>query len=100
MSAVLEQIEELARRLKINGYDCEFIMGDLPQAKRLEVIERLKAGEVKMLVATDVAARGLDVDALDRPPALGDNLSFTPTYAATLQLFTSPYVHKVFTPPA
>jgi predicted amino acid racemase len=42
----------------------------------------------------------LDVDALDRPPALGESLSFTPTYAATLQLFTSPYVHKVFTPPA
>jgi ATP-dependent RNA helicase RhlB len=57
-------VEELARRLKVNGYDCEYIMGDLPQAKRLEVIERLKAGQVKMLVATDVAARGLDIDAL------------------------------------
>jgi len=58
-------VEELARRLKINGYDCEFIMGDLPQAKRSEVIERLKAGQIHMLVATDVAARGLDVEALD-----------------------------------
>ena len=58
-------VEELARRLKINGYDCEFIMGDLPQAKRSEVIERLKAGQIRMLVATDVAARGLDVEALD-----------------------------------
>jgi ATP-dependent RNA helicase RhlB len=57
-------VEELARRLKINGHDCEFIMGDLPQAKRLEVIERVKAGSIKMLVATDVAARGLDIDAL------------------------------------
>jgi ATP-dependent RNA helicase RhlB len=57
-------VEELARRLKINGYDCEFIMGDLPQQKRLEVIERVKAGKIKMLVATDVAARGLDIDAL------------------------------------
>jgi predicted amino acid racemase len=42
----------------------------------------------------------LDVHDLDRPPALGDPVSFVPTYAATLQLFTSPYVHKVFTPPA
>ena len=42
----------------------------------------------------------LDVDAMDRPPALGDSITFVPTYAATLQLFTSPYVHKVFTPPA
>ena len=58
-------VEELARRLKVNGYDCEFIMGDLPQVKRLEVIERVKAGEIKMLVATDVAARGLDIEALD-----------------------------------
>jgi len=42
----------------------------------------------------------LDVDALERPPALGEAITFVPTYAATLQLFMSPYVHKVFTPPA
>jgi ATP-dependent RNA helicase RhlB len=58
-------VEELARRLKVNGFDCEFIMGDLPQAKRSEVIERLKAGKIRILVATDVAARGLDVEALE-----------------------------------
>ncbi len=57
--------EEISRRLGINGYECEYIMGDLPQAKRLQVIERLKAGKLSMLVATDVAARGLDVNALD-----------------------------------
>jgi len=42
----------------------------------------------------------LDVEDLDRPPALGDAVTFVPNYAATLRLFTSPYVHKVFTPPA
>ena len=42
----------------------------------------------------------VDVEALDRPPRLGDSLTFVPTYAATLQLSTSPYVQKVFTPPA
>jgi predicted amino acid racemase len=42
----------------------------------------------------------LDVDALERPPALGDSITFLPNYGATLQLFTSPYVTKVFTPPA
>ena len=42
----------------------------------------------------------LDVDAMERPPALGEAISFVPTYAASLQLFMSPYVHKVFTPPA
>jgi ATP-dependent RNA helicase RhlB len=57
--------EELARRLKINGIDCEYIMGDLPQQKRLEIIERLKEGKLRILVATDVAARGLDIEALD-----------------------------------
>jgi ornithine racemase len=42
----------------------------------------------------------LDVHDLERPPALGEPIAFLPNYAATLQLFTSPYVHKVFTPPA
>jgi predicted amino acid racemase len=42
----------------------------------------------------------LDVEDLQRPPSLGESLRFVPNYAATLQLFTSPYVHKVFTPPA
>lgn len=42
----------------------------------------------------------LDVDALERPPRLGESLAFVPNYAALLQLFTSPYVQKVFTPPA
>ncbi|MBN2873517.1 MAG: DEAD/DEAH box helicase, partial [Spirochaetales bacterium] len=48
--------EEVSRRLGINGYECEYIMGDLPQSKRLQVIERLKAGKLAILVATDVAA--------------------------------------------
>jgi len=42
----------------------------------------------------------LDVEDLERPPALGESFTFVPNYAATLQLFTSSYVHKVFTPPA
>jgi predicted amino acid racemase len=42
----------------------------------------------------------LDVDPMEPPPRPGDLLGFTPNYAALLQLFTSPYVHKVFTPPA
>jgi ATP-dependent RNA helicase RhlB len=58
-------VEELARRLRMNGVHCEFIMGDLPQRRRLEVIERLKSGSISILVATDVAARGLDIEDLD-----------------------------------
>jgi ATP-dependent RNA helicase RhlB len=56
--------EIVAKRLKINGYSCEFIIGDLPQIKRLKIINDVKAGKIKMLVATDVAARGLDIESL------------------------------------
>jgi len=55
---------EVAKRLELNGYHVQFLMGDLPQRKRLQVIERMKSGENKFLVATDVAARGLHVDDL------------------------------------
>ena len=42
----------------------------------------------------------LDVDGVEPAPVPGDPIAFVPTYAALLQLFTSPYVRKVFTPPA
>jgi len=56
--------EIVAKRLRLNGYDCEFIMGDLPQKKRLKIIDDIKAGKLHLLVATDVAARGLDIEGL------------------------------------
>ena len=56
--------EIIAKRLRINGYTCEFIIGDLPQSRRLKVIDDVKAGKIKFLVATDVAARGLDIEGL------------------------------------
>ena len=56
--------EIAAKRLKMNGYHAEFIIGDLPQPKRLKVIEDIKAGKLRYLVATDVAARGLDIEGL------------------------------------
>jgi len=56
--------EVVAKRLKINGYTCEFIIGDLPQVKRLKIINDVKSGKTKMLIATDVAARGLDIESL------------------------------------
>lgn len=58
-------VEEVARRLNVNGISCDFIMGDLPQNKRSEIIHRMKNGMLSLLVATDVAARGLDIDSLD-----------------------------------
>jgi len=59
-----KQTEIIAKRLRLNGISCEFIIGDLPQAKRLKVIDDVKAGKTKILAATDVAARGLDIDNL------------------------------------
>ena len=56
--------EIAAKRLNINGYESEFIIGDLPQPKRLKVIDDIKAGRLRYLVATDVAARGLDIEGL------------------------------------
>ncbi|MDR1230083.1 MAG: DEAD/DEAH box helicase [Spirochaetaceae bacterium] len=56
--------EIIARRLGRNGVKCEFISGDLPQQKRLAIIEDLKNGKNNILVATDVAARGLDIEGL------------------------------------
>jgi len=56
--------EIIAKRLRLNGYDCEFIIGDLPQSRRLKVINDVKAGKTRFLVATDVAARGLDIEGL------------------------------------
>ncbi|MDR1301899.1 MAG: DEAD/DEAH box helicase [Treponema sp.] len=58
------QTEIVAKRLQVNGFTCEFIIGDLPQSKRFKIIDDIKAGQVKYLVATDVAARGLDIDGL------------------------------------
>lgn len=57
--------EVVSKRLKINGIESEFIIGDLPQSKRLQVIESFKKRSLRCLVATDVAARGIDVDDLE-----------------------------------
>jgi ATP-dependent RNA helicase RhlB len=56
--------EIVAKRLRLNGHDCEFIIGDMPQPKRLKVINEVKQGKIKILAATDVAARGLDIEGL------------------------------------
>ncbi|MCX6553507.1 MAG: DEAD/DEAH box helicase [Candidatus Aminicenantes bacterium] len=57
--------ERLCRKLVLNGYRCEFLTGDLPQSRRLRIINDFKSGRVFFLVATDVAARGLHIDDLD-----------------------------------
>jgi ATP-dependent RNA helicase RhlB len=56
--------EIAAIRMKANGYDAQFIIGDLPQNRRQKIIDDIKAGKLRFLVATDVAARGLDIEGL------------------------------------
>lgn len=56
------EAEFLAMKLKGNGFPAEGITGDLPQKKRLKLMERFKGGKTKILVATDVASRGIHVE--------------------------------------
>ncbi|MGL5511852.1 MAG: DEAD/DEAH box helicase [Sporomusa sp.] len=55
------RVDEVAEALKKRGYSSEGIHGDLTQAKRDAVIRQFREGTIEVLVATDVAARGLDV---------------------------------------
>lgn len=56
------QTTELAEKLAARGYSVAALNGDIPQKQRERTIERIKSGHVDIIVATDVAARGLDVD--------------------------------------
>ncbi|MGN0794289.1 MAG: DEAD/DEAH box helicase [Aristaeellaceae bacterium] len=54
--------DRLTSRLKKEGYEAECIHGDIPQSKRNVVMSDFRKGKFPILVATDVAARGIDVD--------------------------------------
>ncbi len=54
----------LYRSLKRHGFDARALHGDMSQAERFETLQALKAGEVRLLVCSDVAARGLDIQFL------------------------------------
>jgi ATP-dependent RNA helicase DeaD len=53
---------ELANELTVRGFPAEALNGDLNQDAREQVLERFRQNQIKVLVATDVAARGLDID--------------------------------------
>ncbi len=54
----------VSKRLSLNGYRCNYLIGDMPQSKRLRTVEDAKNGKIKFLVATDVASRGLHIENL------------------------------------
>ena len=55
------RVDELSQALGLRGYLAEGIHGDLSQAKRISVLRQFKEGKIDILIATDVAARGLDI---------------------------------------
>jgi ATP-dependent RNA helicase RhlB len=54
--------EHLSGRLKVNDFRVAVLSGDIPQKKRLRILEDLKSGKLNFLVATDVASRGLHIE--------------------------------------
>jgi superfamily II DNA/RNA helicase len=76
-------VDYLAAMLDEAGYAVDTIHGDKPQPARLRALERFKTREVNMLVATDVAARGLDID--DLPLVIN----------VDLPIVAQDYVHRI-----
>lgn len=60
-SRTKKRVDEITEGLQARGYRAEGIHGDLTQGKRMSVLNKFKHGRLDVLVATDVAARGLDI---------------------------------------
>jgi len=60
-SRTKKRVDEITEGLQARGFQAEGIHGDLTQGKRMSVLNKFKNGRVEVLVATDVAARGLDI---------------------------------------
>ncbi len=76
-------VDQLVAILGAQGISADAIHGDKPQPARLRALERFKAGEIQVLVATDVAARGLDID--DLPQVVN----------VDLPIVAEDYVHRI-----
>lgn len=57
-----DQVRRLHERLRKSGFAAGILSGEIPQAKRTRTLEQFKQGEIKVLVATDVAGRGIHVE--------------------------------------
>jgi len=58
------ETRKLSERLQRNGIDCVLLSGDVQQTKRVTRLEKFRSGEVKVLVATDVAGRGIHIEGI------------------------------------
>jgi len=59
------RVDEICEKLQTRGYAAEALHGDMKQMSRTRVMNKFKSGEIELLVATDVAARGIDVDNIE-----------------------------------
>lgn len=60
-----QMVDEVTEYLIQNGFDADALHGDMKQSQRTKVMSRFKSGKTSILVATDVAARGIDVNDID-----------------------------------
>jgi len=78
-----KDVDIVAKSLVKHGFSAAPIHGDLPQSERTKTLERFKNGELQLLVASDVAARGLDI------PSVGHVFNFDVPFHA------DDYVHRI-----
>jgi len=76
-------VERVARALEKAGYRVGVLSGDVPQKKRETLLKRFQAGQLELLVATDVAARGLHIDGISH------------VYNYDLPFDAEDYVHRI-----
>jgi len=78
-----ERLAELSGQLQAAGVSCAWIRGEMEQSKRIESIRKFHEGEVPFLIATDVAARGIDL------PNVSHVINYDMPYGADV------YVHRI-----
>ena len=79
----IKMVDTLEQRLKEHHYKVEALHGDMPQKKREAVVDDFREGKTELLIATDVAARGLDID----------DISYVINYDMPDDIHT--YIHRI-----
>src|ERR1700731_51135 len=76
-------VDLLFRSLTRHGFDAAALHGDMPQPKRTETLDRFRNGEIRLLVASDVAARGLDIKGMSH------------VFCFDVPIHAEDYVHRI-----